>query len=194
MAGGMEVHKNRYVEDWGTARENLEKTFRFNRRTLPLAIIFGIAVPYVTYRGIVADFVSLVSSLPPSLPKPPFPHFCCLLHWSQLLHHRRSLCLAASSVIASWCVWVEQMLEASESMHQVLAHHVSKCKSSLVVMEEAGTENSWKIWCLESLSPYSFHQEKRSRWSWRSLVGKEDYASSLHLRCGHCYLGFTLLL
>ncbi len=67
MAGGMEVHKNRYVEDWGAARENLEKTFRFNRRTLPLAIIFGIAVPYVTYRGIVADFVSLVSSLPPSL-------------------------------------------------------------------------------------------------------------------------------
>lgn len=194
MAGGMEVHKNRYVEDWGTARENLEKTFRFNRRTLPLAIIFGLAVPYVTYRGIVADFVSLVSSLPPSLPKPPFSHFCCLPHWSQLLHHRRSLCLAASSVIASWCVWVEQMLEASESMHQVLAHHVSQCKSSLVVMEEAGTENSWKIWCLESLSPYSFHQEKRSRWSWRSLVGKEDYASSLHLRCGHCYLGFTLLL
>jgi hypothetical protein len=70
----MEVHKNRYVEDWGAARENLEKTFRFNRRTLPLAIIFGIAVPYVTYRGIVADFVSLVSSLPSSLPKPPFPH------------------------------------------------------------------------------------------------------------------------
>ncbi|CAK9219389.1 unnamed protein product [Sphagnum troendelagicum] len=56
MAGGMEVHKNRYVEDWGTARENLEKTFRFNRRTLTLAIIFGIAVPYVTYRGIVAEF------------------------------------------------------------------------------------------------------------------------------------------
>lgn len=103
--------------------------------------------------------------LPPSLPKPPFPHFCCLPHWSQLLHHRRSLCLAASSVIASWCVWVEQMLEASESMHQVLAHHVSKCKSSLIAMEEAGTENSWKIWCLESLSHYSFHQGKRSRWS-----------------------------
>ncbi|KAH9531502.1 hypothetical protein CY35_19G041600 [Sphagnum magellanicum] len=56
MAGGMDVHKNRYVEEWAAARENLEKTFRFNRRTLTLATIFGIVVPYVTYRGIVAEF------------------------------------------------------------------------------------------------------------------------------------------
>jgi hypothetical protein len=48
----------------GSARENLEKTFRFNRRTLTLATIFGIVVPYVTYRGIVAEFVSFVRSLP----------------------------------------------------------------------------------------------------------------------------------
>jgi hypothetical protein len=40
------------------------------------------------------------------------------------------------------------MLEASESMHQVLAHHVSKCKSSLVV--DGG---SWNREQLKNLMP-----------------------------------------
>jgi hypothetical protein len=34
MAGGMEVNKNKYIEEWGTARENLEKNFRWTRRNL----------------------------------------------------------------------------------------------------------------------------------------------------------------
>lgn len=58
MAGGMDVHRNKYIEEWGTARENLEKTFRFSRRNITLAVIFGIAVPYITYQGITGEFVS----------------------------------------------------------------------------------------------------------------------------------------
>ncbi len=80
MAGGMDVHKNRYVEEWAAARENLEKTFRFNRRTLTLATIFGIVVPYVTYRGIVAEFVSFV----PSRPLPHWTFYFFTLSWIYL--------------------------------------------------------------------------------------------------------------
>lgn len=58
MAGGMEVHGNKFVEEWGSARENLEKTFRFTRRNITLALVFGIAVPYITYQGVVGEFVS----------------------------------------------------------------------------------------------------------------------------------------
>ena len=58
MAGGLDVHKNKYVEDWGTARENLEKSFRFTRKNVTLALIFGIAVPFITYKGITGEFVS----------------------------------------------------------------------------------------------------------------------------------------
>lgn len=58
MAGGMSVTKNKYVEDWGTMRENLEKRFKFNRKTLPLAIIFGVTLPILIYRGSVGEFVS----------------------------------------------------------------------------------------------------------------------------------------
>lgn len=58
MAGGLDVHKNKYVEDWGTARENLEKSFRFTRKNITLALIFGIAVPFITYKGITGEFVS----------------------------------------------------------------------------------------------------------------------------------------
>ncbi|KAL6329788.1 hypothetical protein AAG906_037495 [Vitis piasezkii] len=28
MGGGMEAHKNKFIEDWGAARENLEYNFR----------------------------------------------------------------------------------------------------------------------------------------------------------------------
>lgn len=56
MAGGLDVHKNHYIEDYGAKRENLEKVFRFNRRTLALALTFGVAVPYLVYRGCVSEF------------------------------------------------------------------------------------------------------------------------------------------
>jgi len=56
MAGGMEVQKNKYIEEWGTARENLEKNFRWSRRNLALCGIFGLFVPYLIYKGAVKDF------------------------------------------------------------------------------------------------------------------------------------------
>lgn len=58
MAGGMEVHKNAYVEAWGYQMENLEKTFRFTRRNIAICLIFGVAVPLITYKGITGEMVS----------------------------------------------------------------------------------------------------------------------------------------
>ncbi|KAK8928520.1 hypothetical protein KSP39_PZI017179 [Platanthera zijinensis] len=57
MAGGMGVNKNKHIEDWNHARENLEYTFRWSRRNLALVGIFGIAVPILIYKGIVNEFV-----------------------------------------------------------------------------------------------------------------------------------------
>ncbi|KAK6942413.1 hypothetical protein RJ641_027790 [Dillenia turbinata] len=59
MGGGMEAHKNKWIEDWGTARENLEHNFRWTRRNLALVGIFGIAVPVLIYKGIVREFVKI---------------------------------------------------------------------------------------------------------------------------------------
>ncbi|KAI3443453.1 hypothetical protein Pfo_000118 [Paulownia fortunei] len=56
MGGGMETNKNRWIEDWGSARENLEHNFRWTRRNLALVGIFGIAVPVLVYKGIVKEF------------------------------------------------------------------------------------------------------------------------------------------
>lgn len=56
MGGGMEAKKNKYIEDWGTARENLEHNFRWSRRNLLLVGIFGIALPVLVYKGIVKEF------------------------------------------------------------------------------------------------------------------------------------------
>ena len=58
MGGGMEAHKNNFIEDWSTARENLEHNFRWTRRNLALVGIFGIALPVLVYKGIVREFVS----------------------------------------------------------------------------------------------------------------------------------------
>ncbi|KAF5742566.1 hypothetical protein HS088_TW09G00617 [Tripterygium wilfordii] len=56
MGGGMEANKNKFIEDWGTLRENVEYNIRWNRRTLSLVGIFGIVVPVLVYRGIVKEF------------------------------------------------------------------------------------------------------------------------------------------
>ncbi|KAJ4962329.1 hypothetical protein NE237_022268 [Protea cynaroides] len=56
MGGGMEVNKNSFIEDWNSARENLEHSFRWTRRNLALVGIFGIAVPVLVYKGIVKEF------------------------------------------------------------------------------------------------------------------------------------------
>lgn len=70
MAGGMDLHKNPHIEEWATKRENLEKTFRFNRRTLSLFLVFGVALPVVIYRGSIAEFVSLHSATGPPITLP----------------------------------------------------------------------------------------------------------------------------
>lgn len=54
----METNKNRWIEEWSTARENLEHNFRWTRRNLAIVGIFGIAVPILVYKGIVREFVS----------------------------------------------------------------------------------------------------------------------------------------
>ncbi|XP_047309166.1 uncharacterized protein LOC124912571 [Impatiens glandulifera] len=56
MGGGMETNKNKFIEDWGSARENLELNFRWTRRNFAIIGIFGIAVPILVYKGIVRDF------------------------------------------------------------------------------------------------------------------------------------------
>ncbi|GMQ06773.1 hypothetical protein CsSME_00051224 [Camellia sinensis var. sinensis] len=56
MGGGMETNKNRFIEEWGSARENLELNFRWTRRNFALVGLFGIAIPILVYKGIVRDF------------------------------------------------------------------------------------------------------------------------------------------
>ncbi|PKA55521.1 hypothetical protein AXF42_Ash006723 [Apostasia shenzhenica] len=56
MAGGMGVNKNRYIEEWNHARENLEFNFRWTRRNLAIVGFFGLAVPILVYKGIVNEF------------------------------------------------------------------------------------------------------------------------------------------
>ncbi|KAK6139719.1 hypothetical protein DH2020_026529 [Rehmannia glutinosa] len=58
MGGGMEANKNRWVEEWGASRENLEYNFRWTRRNFALVGIFGIAIPVLVYKGIVKEFLS----------------------------------------------------------------------------------------------------------------------------------------
>ncbi|KAF3449215.1 hypothetical protein FNV43_RR09943 [Rhamnella rubrinervis] len=54
MGGGMEANKNRFIEEWGSARENLEHNFRWTRRNFFLVGLFGIAIPVLVYRGVVS--------------------------------------------------------------------------------------------------------------------------------------------
>ncbi|KAF6141756.1 hypothetical protein GIB67_027934 [Kingdonia uniflora] len=73
MGGGMEVNKNKFIEDWGSVRENLEHNFRWTRRNFAIIGIFGIAVPYLVYKGIVKEFVMKVLNK-----KHPSLSFACL--------------------------------------------------------------------------------------------------------------------
>lgn len=52
----MEANKNKFIEDWGSARETLEQNFRWTRRNFALIGLFGIAVPILVYKGIVKEF------------------------------------------------------------------------------------------------------------------------------------------
>ncbi|TYJ98348.1 Pre T-cell antigen receptor alpha [Cucumis melo var. makuwa] len=52
MGRGMEAHKNRYIEDRSTARENLEHNFRWIRWNFAVVGFFSIAVPLLVYKGL----------------------------------------------------------------------------------------------------------------------------------------------
>ena len=57
----MEANKNRFIEEWGSARENLEHNFRWTRRNFFLVGLFGIAIPVLVYKGVVSEFVISLS-------------------------------------------------------------------------------------------------------------------------------------
>lgn len=57
----MEANKNKFIEEWGSVRENLEHNFRWTRRNFALVGIFGVALPYLVYKGVVREFVISLS-------------------------------------------------------------------------------------------------------------------------------------
>lgn len=61
MGGGMEANKNKFIEEWGSVRENIEHNFRWTRRNFALVGIFGVALPYLVYKGVVREFVISLS-------------------------------------------------------------------------------------------------------------------------------------
>ncbi len=89
----MEVHKNKWIEEWNAGRENLEFNFRWTRRSLAVVGLFGLAVPILVYKGIVREFV-IPSSEPPLL-------FLAVPSWViQVLTKNLSLCVL---------VWLQHM-------------------------------------------------------------------------------------
>ncbi|XP_060213224.1 uncharacterized protein LOC132640599 isoform X3 [Lycium barbarum] len=67
MGGGMEYNKNKWIEEWGASRENLEYNFRWSRRNLAIVGIFGIAIPVLIYKGIVKEFAGRLFPIDPRL-------------------------------------------------------------------------------------------------------------------------------
>ncbi|KAJ0479351.1 putative NADH:ubiquinone reductase (H(+)-translocating) [Helianthus annuus] len=57
MGGDMEANKKKFIEDWGTMRENLEHNFCWTRRNLAIVGIFRVVIPYLVYKGTVREFV-----------------------------------------------------------------------------------------------------------------------------------------
>ena len=80
MGGGMETNKNRFIEEWSSARENLEHNFRWTRRNLALVGLFGIAIPIFVYKGIVKEFPLIRIDYFRRIPNEPSPLACFLSH------------------------------------------------------------------------------------------------------------------
>ncbi|KAB5551996.1 hypothetical protein DKX38_009307 [Salix brachista] len=94
MAGGMEANKNKFIEDWGSARETLEQNFRWTRRNFALIGLFGIALPVLVYKGIVKEFVISISL-------PPFLVSYVIFEWKLL--RETEVCM-----FGLWCSYVVQ--------------------------------------------------------------------------------------
>ena len=58
LIGDLPVKPNKYIEDWGTYRENVEYTFRWNAASFTKIALFGIAVPVTIYTVAVKEFDS----------------------------------------------------------------------------------------------------------------------------------------
>ena len=56
LIGDLPVKPNKYIEDWGTYRENVEYTFKWNAASFTKIAIFGIAVPVTIYTVAVKEF------------------------------------------------------------------------------------------------------------------------------------------
>ena len=59
---------NVHIETWGAARENIEHSFRFNKRTMAVVALAGLAFPYVVYQ---VTKMEQVRPRPPPAPATP---------------------------------------------------------------------------------------------------------------------------
>jgi len=56
LIGDLPVKPNKYIEDWGTYRENVEYTFKWNSASFFKIALFGMAVPATIYTVAVREF------------------------------------------------------------------------------------------------------------------------------------------
>ena len=56
LAGDLPVKPNKYIEDWGTYRENVEYTFKWNLASISKIALFAVAVPVTIYTVTVKEF------------------------------------------------------------------------------------------------------------------------------------------
>lgn len=54
--GNLPVKPNKYIEDFASRRETIEKEFRWDRTTLTRIGLWGVVAPYVIYHLIVREF------------------------------------------------------------------------------------------------------------------------------------------
>ena len=54
--GKLPVTPNKFVEDWGTNRENLEAGYTFSKSNLTQFALFGVGVPLFFYFGTLNDY------------------------------------------------------------------------------------------------------------------------------------------
>ena len=56
LIGDLPVKPNKYIEDWGTYRENVEYTFKWNAASFGKIALFGTAVPSLIYVVAIKEF------------------------------------------------------------------------------------------------------------------------------------------
>ncbi len=56
--GNLPVKSNKYIEDFGTRRETIEKEFAWDSATIQRLLVWGLAVPVGIYKMMVFEFDS----------------------------------------------------------------------------------------------------------------------------------------